>query len=274
LNNSTTLAIESHYQSGQEVSLPGTLAIGRIRAYYAPSITDIEFLLPNAGCVYVFERDEKMGWSRPAKLAAGDGEAGDAFGISVAASEDAIVVGADMDDDQGQDSGSAYVFVRNGSDWYEEAKLLASDGQAGDQFGASVAVSGDIVVVGAPGGDGAYVFWYNGENWLQEAKLFDEDGKTGDLFGASVSISGDCIVVGTPKANGSGALFVFKFDGSNWNLEGKVSASDGIGGQDFGASVAISGDTIFAGAMGDDEKGLEAGAAYVYTIDNFNQSGD
>jgi hypothetical protein len=250
-----------------------------VSALSPPAVTNIEFLVPSAGggldagSAYVFKRAGQA-WTQLTHLKASDGAAGDAFGVSVAVSGQTIVVGADRDDDNGLDSGSAYVFVQAGSDWLQEAKLLANDGQQGDQFGASVAISGNIAVVGAPGADtawmdsgAAYLFRYNGVNWVEEAKLVAGDGKAGDQFGASVSISADYAVVGAPGADGSGALYVYKFDGSVWSLEGKVAATDAAPGQGFGGSVSISGDTILSGATGDS---AQTGAAYAYSIDTYH----
>jgi hypothetical protein len=273
------------YPSRQAVLLSGGADIKYIYAAYPAAITNIEFLVPptgggrDAGSAYVFKR-EGASWIQQAQLTASDGAEGDAFGISVAVAGQTIIVGADRDDDNGLDSGSSYVFVQAGSGWVQEAKLLAKDGQEGDQFGASVAISGNIAVLGAPGADptgtdsgAAYVFRYNGGNWIEEAKLIAGDGKEGDLFGASASISGDYVVVGAPNADGSGALYVFKFDGSAWTLEGKVAAADHTPGQDFGGSVSISGDVILSGAMGDNALGTEAGAAYAYLIDTYHTAG-
>jgi hypothetical protein len=96
------------------------------------------------------------------------------------------------------------------------------------------------------------------------------DIKVGDLFGASVSISNDYVVVGAPGEDGSGALYVFKFDGSEWTLQGNVVPTDAADEQIFGGSVSISGDVILSGAMGDAEKGKQAGAAYAYSIDTYH----
>jgi len=266
-----------NYVSTAPVVLSGLAELGEIQAYYPQAITNIEFLfpkiIPDAGSAYVFGREGES-WNQQAHLKASDGEAGDSFGISVAISGQTIVVGADMDDDNGLDSGSTYVFSQAGSGWAEEAKLLAADGQAGDQFGASVAISGNIAIVGAPGADAAdtdsgaaYVFRYNGLKWIEEAKLVAGDGKAGDHFGASVSISADYVVVGAPGADGSGALYVYKFDGSVWSLEGKVAATDAAPGQGFGGSVSIRGDTILSGATGDS---AQTGAAYAYSIDTYH----
>ncbi len=101
-----------------------------------------------------------------AKLRAIDASAGDQFGWSIALSGDTVVVGSFVDDDKGINSGSAYVFTRSGTTWTQQAKLTASDGLAGHEFGRSVSVSGDRAVVGAPLDDdpglstgSAYVFW-------------------------------------------------------------------------------------------------------------------
>ena len=124
------------------------------------------------------------------------GVGGDKFGYAVAVDGDIAVIGAYQDDDNGVDSGAVYVFSRVEGVWTQAAKLTAFDGEAYDNFGISVAVDGDTVVVGAPGNDGAgadsgsvYVFTRdsNGE-WSQKKKLTDEDGEAGDWFGYSVAV--------------------------------------------------------------------------------------
>jgi hypothetical protein len=276
------LGFYRNYVSAAPVVLTGLAEMGEIQAYYPQVITNIEFLVPatgggvDAGSAYVFTHDGTS-WTQQAHLKASDGAEGDAFGTSVAVSGQTIIVGADRDDDNGQDSGSAYVFSQNGAAWVEEAKLLAKEGSKGDRFGASVALSGNVAVVGAPHPDAtdavpgtAYVFRYNGLNWIEEAKLTAIDGEAGDLFGASVSVSGDYVVVGAPAADGSGALYVFKFDGATWDLEGKVVPKDAAGEQMFGGSVSMSGDVILSGATGDSS---QAGAAYAYSIDTYHTAG-
>ena len=138
-----------------------------------------------------------------AKLTASDGAAYDLFGFSVSISGDTAVVGAWADDDAGAESGSAYVFVRIGSTWSQQAKLTANDAAAGDSFGESVSISGDTAVVGAGGDDdggagsgSAYVFVRIGSTWSQQAKLTANDAAVHDWFGGSVSISGDTALVG------------------------------------------------------------------------------
>ncbi len=238
-----------------------------------------------SGSAYIFE---KLGstWNQTAKLTASDGAAGNGFGYSVAVSGDQVVVGAVFDDDNGETSGSAYVFEENCS-WSQTAKLLASDGAAGDWFGNSVSVSGDRVVVGAPlrdllpiapgvvsidGGEGAaYVFEKDGSTWSETAKLTASDGRTGDLFGQSVSVSGDRVVVGADGVEPNGAAYVHDVVGSAWTQTAKLTPSDGtisdLYPDAFGKSVSLSGDrTIAVGAFRDDDKGSQSGSAYVYDL--------
>jgi parallel beta-helix repeat protein len=234
----------------------------------------------NSGAVYVF-RFDGSDWALQAKLLPSDGAAGDGFGRSVAISGNTAVIGATGDDDNGTNSGSAYVFRYDGSDWVEEAKLLASDGAASDLFGFSASIYGDSALIGAEDDDdngdnsgSAYVFRYDGLTWAQEAKLLPADGEPRDYFGCSVAISGDAAVVGAYNGNDNGATsgsaYVFRYDGSNWSNEAKLLASDSAGGDNFGWSVAISGDTAVIGAKWDDDNGEDSGAAYVFRYDGAN----
>jgi hypothetical protein len=212
-----------------------------------------------------------------AKLVADDGATNDFFGFSVALSGDTAVIGAfrDSDDVKGVDSGSAYVFVRSGTNWSQQAKLTATDGAANDTFGGNVALSGDTAVIGARDDDNgiysgsAYVFSRSGTSWSQQAKLTATDGAAGDEFGYSVALSGDTAVVGAArdddKGNDSGSAYVFTRSGTSWSLQAKLTAADGAAGDVFSISVALSGDTAVIGADLDNEKGENSGAAYVFT---------
>ncbi len=227
-----------------------------------------------SGSAYVFVHSGAA-WTQAAKLVASDGAVGDYFGYSVSISGDTVVVGAYHDDDMGDSSGSAYVFVRNGIAWTQAAKLVASDGAANDYFGWSVSISGDTAVVGAyldndMGSDSgsAYVFVGSGIAWTQEAKLVASDGKAGDQFGYSVSISGDTAVVGAlydgDMGNNSGSAYLFVRSGTTWTKVAKLVASDGSESDFFGYSVSISGDTAVVGAYFDDDNGGASGSAYVF----------
>ena len=170
------------------------------------------------------------------KLTASDAAEGDQFGRRVSVSGDLAIVGARRDDDAGGESGSAYIFRRTGTNWSEEAKLTASDPAAGDFFGFSVSISGDLAIVGAPFDDdagnqsgSAYVFRRTGTSWSQEAKLTATEAAADDQFGVSVSISGDLAVVGAfgddDAGSTSGAAYIFRRTGTSWAEEAKLTAS-------------------------------------------------
>lgn len=236
---------------------------------------DHDVMAPNSGAAYVF-RFDGTSWTQEAELSASDGATNDFLGVRVAIDGDVVVAGAQTADAGRHDSGAAYVFRFDGTSWTQEAKLTASDGKAGDQFGNSVGISGDTVVVAAArAGRGvdrgaAYVFRFDGTSWSQEAKLTASDPKNKDLFGWSVGISGDQIVVGAIKGDGgerdAGAAYVFQRTGTAWSEELKLLASDAEQTDRFGVSVAILQDTVFVGAHGDDDLGSAAGATYVYEL--------
>lgn len=291
---------------------------------------------PQSGAAYVFVR-AGSNWIQQAYIkasntgGASEGEEfGDAFGSAVAISGDTLVIGAPYEDskatgvdgdqtnNQAIDSGAAYVFVRTGNQWIQQAYLKASNTGSGDGFGFWVGISGDTVVVGAPFEDSnatgvngnqannsalnsgaAYVFVRQGTNWTQQAylKASNTGGPStgesfGDNFGVSLGVSGDTIVVGAvyedsgaTGVNGnqisnaalqSGAAYVFVRSGTNWTQQAYLKASNTGGGDEFGFAVAISGDTVVAGAAGEDSNAtgvngkqnnnsvLSSGAVYVF----------
>ena len=184
-----------------------------------------------SGSAYVFEPDGAGGWSQTKLLASdgagsGDFDIGDRFGSSVAIAGDRVVVGAFGDNDNGRDSGSAYVFEADGAGGWSETKLLASDGAVSHFFGESVAIAGDRIVVGAPFADdngsnsgSAYVFEPDGAGGWSETKLLASDGAASDIFGYSVAISGDRVVIGAPldddNGSDSGSAYVFDIAASD-----------------------------------------------------------
>jgi hypothetical protein len=209
------------------------------------------------------------------KLTASDAAADDFFGNAVSVSGNVMVVGSLYDDDGGTDSGSAYVYRHNGSNWVEEQKLTASDAAADDFFGYSVSVSGDVIVVGAildEDGDfnsgSAYVYRYNGSSWVEEQKLTASGAAADDLFGYAVSVNGDVIVVGSLYDDYgdrySGSAHVYRHNGSSWAEEQKLIGSDADVDDHFGTSVSVSGDVIVVGAYLDFVDGYSKGSAYVY----------
>ncbi len=228
----------------------------------------------DSGSAYVFVRSAST-WTQQQKLLANNGAWHDRFGYAVSLSLDTALVGADDDDDNGYDSGSAFVFVRNGNVWAQQQKLLAGDGAAGDDFGASVAVDGATALIGASHDDdsgtdsgSAYVFVRNGNVWTQQQKLLASDGAAADLFGWAVSLSGDTALVGAmnddDNGNVSGSAYVYVRNGSVWTQQQKLVASDATGDEVFGVSVSVDGNRALIGASVDDDNGEDSGSAYVF----------
>ncbi len=206
------------------------------------------------------------------KLTASDGASTDEFGRAVALDGDVALVGSPYDDQNGADSGSAYVFRQSGTAWLEEQKLIASDGTSNDFAGFAVALSGDVAIVGASGdadngteSGSAYIFRFNGSMWVQEQKLVPSDGSAGDLFGRAVAVDGDLAIVGAPTDSDlggeRGSAYIFRWNGSVWEEEQKIAASDGAPKDLFGHSVSVSGDAAIVGAVHDN--GI-SGGAYVF----------
>jgi len=219
-------------------------------------------------------------WVQQAKLTASDGQPFDYFGSSVAISGDTVVVGAPLDNIvSNSDQGSAYIFVRSGNVWSQQAKLTATDGAASDRFGNAVGISGNSVIVGASFDNvgaivdqgSAYIFTRAGTVWSQQARLSASDGVANDIFAFSVAIDGDVAVAGVPYDNigtnlSPGSAYVFARTGTAWTQHAKLLASDGSDSDSFGYSVAVSADTIIVGAM-NDQTATGLGSAYVFARD-------
>ncbi len=277
--------------------------------------------IPGSGAVYVFTRSAGA-WTQQAYLKASNTdigantESGDRFGRSVAISGDTITVGApwedsnatginnDQADNSTLDSGAVYVFTRSAGAWTQQAYLKASNTDIGDEFGRSVAISGDTITVGAPWEDSevdnsaplsgaVYVFTRSAAAWSQQAHLKASNTDSGDEFGDSVAITGDTITVGAAfedsnatgidgnqadnSATLSGAVYVFTRSAAAWTQQAYLKASNTDPGDQFGRSVAISDDTITVGAIGEDSNatGIDnnqadnsaplSGAVYVFT---------
>ena len=254
-------------QFGCSVSLHGDTAL--IGAYGHDS---------NEGSAYVFTRTG-ITWTQQARLFASDGSVNDQFGLTVALDGDTALIGAHWDEEiDDDDSGSAYVFIRTGTTWSQQQKLLASDGAAYDEFGLSVSLSGNTVLIGAPKNDAAsipgsaYVFIRTGTTWTEQQKLFASDGAAPDYFGCSVSVDEDTALIGAFWGDGiqtdSGSAYVFTRSGTTWTEQAKLVASDGEGYEEFGYSISLNADTALIGAFGDDSA---KGSAYVFTRESANQ---
>ncbi len=257
---------------GQSVAISGdTIVVGAYQAN-AP--------LSNNGAAYVFVRSGTT-WTQQQKLTASDGTADDEFGNAVAIKGDSIVVGSHFADFGGNSSGgSAYLFRRTGTVWSETQKLIPVGATlGGDLFGESIAISGDKLVVGSPGADtpqtsagAVFVYVELGSMYNFQQKLSIPDGTNGDNFGNSVAIDGNTIVCGaredTPVTGqtAAGSAYVFQFDGTNWNQQQKLVASDAALSDRFGWSVAVRNNTVAVGAREDDTSvGPDAGSVYVFT---------
>jgi hypothetical protein len=200
---------------------------------------------------------------------------GDFFGYSVSVSDNTAVVGAQYHNSQ---QGAAYVFVESGGTWSQRSELIASDGAANDNFGSSVSVSGNTILVAAANKTvngnfsqgAAYVFVESDGTWNQGAELTGGDGAASDLFGSSASLSGNTILVGasTKTVNGNayqGAAYVFVESGGTWNQEAELTATDGAADDNFGFSVSLNGNTILVGAIAKMVNGnYNQGVAYVF----------
>ena len=257
---------EANDNLGYSVALDGNTAL--VGAYRA----DVDGIF-EAGSAYVFDGDRS--W----KLTASDGEADDRFGEAVAIRGNTALVGARLGGTT--DTGAVYVYQFDGSDWVEQDVLTASDGQPNDRFGISVALGENTILVGADLDDrrgkmdagSAYLYRWSGSRWVEQAKLTASDGESGDQFGRSVALSGNTALVGAQLGDAgdvtdAGAAYVYRWDGNTWVEQAKLTASDGGADDDFGASVALSGNTALVGALSDDPGGYkDAGSAYLYRWD-------
>lgn len=244
----------------------------------------------NSGSAYIF-RYAGGSWTQEAKLVPADGLPGDNFGIYIDVQEgvvgkgldDAAVIGAWADDDaiNGVDSGSAYVYRKTlKTGWVIEQKLTANDGAASDRFGTSVAISGNVVIVGAPFDDdplgttnvgSAYVFHRGVLNWTQVAKLSASDAAINDQFGYSVAVDADAAIVGaylhdSGATSNTGQAYIFRNSGASW-IQESILTGPIIAEDQFGYSVSISNGVSMVGAWLSDNAGpvVDGGSVYIGT---------
>ncbi len=226
------------------------------------------------GAAHIFMR-RGSNWIQQAKLIAEDWALDDEFGCEVSISGDYVIAGAYRDNNE---RGAAYIFKRQGIDWTQHTKLLASDGSIQDCFGYSVALNGDYAILGAYLNDdqihdrgSAYIFKLQGDNWIEQAKLIASDGATDDHFGKSVSICGNTAIIGAPgdyiTGNIEGSVYMFKCENNRWTQQAKLRASDGKYEDNFGSTLSISSSYAIIGAYGDDDKGENSGSVYIYNMD-------
>lgn len=279
---------------------------------------------PGAGAVYVFTRSGDA-WTQQAYIKASNTQAGDGFGSSVALSGDTLLVGAPGEDsisaainagqtdNSASNAGAAYVFVRNGTAWTQQAYLKTPNMGAGDQLGFAVAVSGDLLAVAAPREDSAakgvdgnmndetasssgavYVFVRAGTTWRYQSYLKASNTGSNDLFGFALALAGDTLAVSADaeasaafgvggdqlddSAPNAGAVYVFMRShvDATWSQQAYIKASNTGAGDFFGSAVALSGDTLAVGAYHEasaattvngnqsDNSAAAAGAVYVF----------
>ena len=312
---------------GNDVSLDGdTLAVAGLLEDSATTGVNGEQSdnsLRDSGAVYVFTRNNGV-WSQQAYIKASNTDAGDSFGISVSLDGDTLAVGTtdegsvatgvngEQGDNLASDSGAVYVFTRNNGIWSQQAYIKASNTDAGDSFGVSVSLDGDTLAVGAQGEDSAttgvngaqgdnsasdsgavYVFTRNNGVWGQQAYIKASNAEGGDAFGISVSLDGDTLAVGAASedsattgaqgdnsASDSGAVYVFTRNNGVWSQQAYIKASNAEGGDAFGFSISLFGDTLAVGGHLEDsaatgvngEQGdnsaFRSGAVYVFTRNN------
>ncbi len=276
---------------------------------------------PDAGAVYVFTRDSAGMWSQRAYLKASNTDPGDDFGIAVALDGDTLVVGASREDsiesgtaghgsdNNAIDAGAAYVFARDATGaWSQVAYLKASNTDSGDNFGYSVAVAENTLVVGAryessastaidagqanndaQSAGAAYVFVRDGAGaWSQQAYLKPSNTDASDAFGTQVALSRDTVAVGAVferssatgvdgddtdnTASEAGAVYVFvRDDTGTWSQQAYIKASNAARLDHFGASLALSGDLLAVGATG--ESSSATGINGAQADDSMSESG-
>jgi len=317
---------------GFSVALSGdTLAVGATREASSANRIDgdqVDNSAPQAGAVYIFTRDSGGNWTQQAYIKPFNTDAGDAFGFSVALEGDTLAVGAigessaalgiggDRFDNSARNAGAVYVFTRDSSGrWSQQSYIKPSNTLAFQNFGWSVALSGDTLAVGAIGessddvgvnGDqtstrapqsgATYVFTRDSAgNWSQQAYVKASNTEAGDWFGFSLALTGDTLAVGATReassaigidgdqqdngAPGAGAVYTFSRDSrGDWLQQTYIKASDTAAGQVFGASLALSSDLLVVGA-GEVAGGIginggqtvdagNAGAAYFFVPDS------
>lgn len=274
-------------QFGNSVAIDGDYLV--VSAYLEDEDVTGSNTLSEAGSAYIFARSGTT-WSQQAKLVASDRTSGDNFGNSVAISGDYVIVGAPFQDSSATgltallNAGAAYIFNRSGNVWTQQQKIVSSDRALSDEFGFSVGISGDYAVMGAPFDDGesgsAYVFFRSGSTWSEEQKILSTDRSGGDRSGYAVSISGNHTLLGAPREDedafggtsmgSAGSAYAFDRSGTSWSQQEKITVLDKAGGDQFGYSVAVSGDYAIVGAPYDDEdssggnSALSAGSAYIF----------
>ena len=209
------------------------------------------------------------------KLRSADGEAGDYFGYALSSDGAHTIVGAYGDDDRGTNAGAAYIFATRNRKWNEETKLIPLQAIPNEQVGMAVAISGDFAWVGSRGDiergpqtGSAYVFRRLDEGWVQVTRFRSRAVGVDDQYGLSIAVDGEWAVVGAhadaKSGRDAGCVYVYRLENEVWQFSERIYAPKGKVADYFGFSVDISGDRMIVGAFGDDDRGIRAGAAYIF----------
>jgi len=246
---------------GRSVSLDGF----NLKALVGAEFADIGSN-NSVGAAYVFDYNSVTSWPQVEKLTASDASAFYGFGNAVSINSNRILVGSSSDDSNGFGAGSAYVFDYVNNSWNETIKILPNDIIANDNFGVSVSLDGDQLIIGSDNNNGngtAYIYQRDSNGWDLHTKLIPQFSNANDNFGASVSIKGAFAFVGAylRDFNGASSGSVYQFTKSNdlwWQTDEFISIQTD-GSDNFGRSVSVSRDYVLTGA-----NNKEAGEAYVF----------
>jgi len=232
-----------------------------------------------AGAVVVYQEIGGV-WLETDELFASDAGASDRFGTSVSLADDLAIVGAiNGDADPVSNSGAAYIFRQIDGQWEELTKITSDDAALGDSFGTSVAIDGDLAVIGADGNDdagsfsgSAYIFQDTNGGWTQVTKILSDDLGSNDQFGNAVAVDERIVVVGARAndalgLNASGAAYVFRESGGVWGQDSKFTPDDLDANDQFGVSISLAGGTLVSGAIAGDSPTTDGtGAGYVFSL--------
>ena len=208
----------------------------------------------------------------PDALGMPDLDPGDRGGEAVALHRDFAVLGVPS---RNENSGLVRVVYREAGAWQRSLDLVPAEVSAGDHFGQTLALDGDVLAVAAPRDDdvdlnagAVYLYRRVGAGWLFEQKLTGSGTSALDKFGTSLALDGSTLVVGAPLADlagaEAGAAWVFQFDGVQWNEVARLVPADVVAGMHFGDAVAVSGSLVAVGAPEDDASAPRSGSAYLF----------
>ena len=240
----------------------------------------------NSGSIYTFQLENGQ-WQQTQNISPEDIQRQDVFGNSVAISGNTAIVGTHFASTEGRPgAGCVYVFQWKNGQWQQTQKIQPSDLEAGEHFGCSVAISGEIAIVGAYGAKGengteesentgkAYIFQWENDNWEQKQQLKPNDLERGDCFGHSVSIDGSLTIIGAYGADikqnlDVGSAYIYELKNGQWQQQAKLQPTDLQQGDSFGISVGISENYAIVGTyFADSENSKYAGSAYIFQLEN------